>query len=152
MAKKHYQAYTAAQQTTASTRQIVMLYDGVLRNLQSAREAMQKNSVEERFNGLVKASEIIFGLQGCLDYEQGGDVAKVLDNFYTLMDLRVFALHRDPDPAACDQVMLDIRRMRDVWDEIDRAQTGTGEAAPAEANSGESFTPPPAIPGVTLSA
>lgn len=148
--KHPYQAYAAAQQTTAGTRQIVMLYDGVLRALQSAKDAMQANEIEKRYQALTKASEIIFGLQGCLDFEQGGDVARLLDSFYTTMDLRIFALHRNPMVESCDLVIDDIRRMRDVWDEIDRAGASGGDAAaPA---SGETFTPPPAVPGVTLSA
>lgn len=117
--KKPYQAYAAAMQTMAGTRQVVMLYEGIIRYLQQAREAMAQRRIEERYNNLTRASEIVFGLQSCLDFERGGDVAKVLYNFYTSLDARIFSLHRSGDAAVCEQLIADVKRMRDVWAEID---------------------------------
>lgn len=136
MTKHPYQAYTAAMQTLAGTRQVVMLYDGVLRHLQQAADAMRENRIEARYNGLSRASEIIFGLQSCLDFEQGGDVANILYSFYSSIDARIFALHRSNSAEACEALIAEIRTMRDTWDQIDRGQTGGGDPAPA--------APPPA--------
>lgn len=116
-------------QTVAGTRQIVMLYDGVIRNLHLAREAMREKRYEDRYHLLTRAGEIVFGLQSCLDFERGGQMANVLYNFYSTLDVRIFALHRTNDVTSCDQLIQEIKQMRDVWDEIDRSQSGEGASA-----------------------
>ena len=89
---------------------------------------------------LTRASEIVFGLQGCLDFEKGGDVARILYNFYASADARIFALHRSGDVAECERIMAEFRQMREVWEEIDR------EAAGGSASAASAETPPAAPP------
>ena len=100
--KQKYQAYAAATQTVAKTKQVVMLYDGVIRFLQQAKEAISEKRIEDRYNLLIKASAIISGLQSCLDFEKGGDIAKVLYNFYVNIDGRIFP---STAPIACKPAM-----------------------------------------------
>lgn len=156
--REMYQAYAAATQTVASTRQIVMLYDGAIRNLQQAKDAIQARQIEERFKRLVKASEIIFGLQGSLNFEEGGEVATLLYNYYSSLDSRIFALHHSNDAAACEEVIEDLRNMRSVWDTIDREQADASESE-SENTGGESaqsgnagYTASAGNDSVTLSA
>jgi flagellar biosynthetic protein FliS len=75
--KQKYQAYAAATQTVAGTRQVVMLYDGAIRFVQQAKEAIRERRIEDRYNLLMKASGIVSGLQNCLDFERGGKIAKI---------------------------------------------------------------------------
>lgn len=153
VSKKQYQAYAAAMQTVAGTRQIVMLYDGVIRYLQLAREAMTEKRIEDRYNNLTRASEIVFGLQSCLDFEQGGEVAKVLYSFYSSIDTRIFGLHRNAELSACEQLIDEIRQMRDVWDEIDRSNAGNATGQPPASEESQPSLPPAGDPtNVALSA
>ncbi len=137
MKTAQYQAYALANQTTPKTRQIVMLYDGAIRYLRQAREAIEGNRIEERFNLLVKVSEVVMGLQSCLDFEQGGEVAKALYDFYSSMDARVLSIHRTQSVAMCDQLVAELKQMRDVWTNIDQAQSAAapdaGQGAPMPA-------------------
>ncbi len=120
---KKYQAYAAATQTVARTKQIVMLYDGVIRFVQQAKDAIREKRIEDRYKLLVKATDIITGLQTCLDFENGGDIAKLLFNFYTGVSNRIFSIHRTNSLETCDEVIADIKQMRDVWHEIDQSNT-----------------------------
>lgn len=135
--KQKYKAYASATQTVAKTQQIVMLYDGMIRLMQQAQEAIREKRIEDRYNLLVKASTIISGLQGCLDFEQGGDIAKVLYSFYSTVDSKIFAIHRSNDIAACEEVIQDLKQMRDAWIAVDEtalaASTPTASAPPPEA-------------------
>jgi len=139
--KQKYQAYAAATQTVAKTRQIVMLYDGIIRFVQLAKEAIKERRIEDRYRLLIKASEIIMGLQSCLDFEQGGQVAKVLYNFYSTVDGRIFSIHRTNSLASCDEVIADLKQMRDVWNEIDIGSEATPAEAPAAASPPSSSGP-----------
>ena len=124
VSKQHYQAYAMATQTVAKTRQIIMLYDGVVRLVQQAKEAIQGGRIEERYHLLIKASEILYGMQACLDFEQGGDVARVLYSYYANIDSKIFTLHRTNSIQECDAIIADLKQMRDAWQEIDTSMHG----------------------------
>lgn len=155
MQKQKYQAYAVATQTVAKTKQIVMLYDGAIRFVQQAKEAIREKRIEDRYNLLLKASDIIVGLQSCLDFENGGEIAKILYNFYSSIDNRMFTIHRTNSMDACDEIIADLKQMRDVWHSIDESEAG----ANANSNTAAPASPPeaPASAGsapqsITLSA
>lgn len=143
MQKNQYQAYALATQTVAKTKQIVMLYDGAIRFIQQAREAIIQKRYEDRYHLLVKATDIISGLQGCLDFEQGGEIAKILYNFYSSIESRLFSVHHNNSLNTCDEAIAELKQMRDVWQEIDSSTNQTpypangNEGGPAPAASGE---------------
>lgn len=129
-----YKAYSKATHTVAKTRQIVMLYDGIVRFLSQAKEAMEKNEIERRFKTLSRCSEIIMGLQACLDYEAGGETANILNDFYASIDMRIMQLHRTNDAEECQKVIDEMKQMREVWNGIDH---GAAKPAGAEAAEGD---------------
>ncbi len=124
MKNTRYEAYANATQTVAKTRQVIMLYDAAIRNLRQAKKAIEEKRIEDRYKLLCKVGDIIYGLQGALDFESGGEVAKVLYNYYASLDMRVFSLHSSQDFVTCDKVIEDLRAMREVWEEIDRSAAG----------------------------
>ena len=117
-----YQAYSKATHTVSKTRQVVMLYDGVIRFVKQARQAIEDNRIEDRFNLINKASSVIIGLQACLDFEQGGDAAKTLYDFYSHIDMQLINIHRSNSLDDCDYVLNELKQMRDVWRKIDDGQ------------------------------
>lgn len=153
--RQKYQAYAAATQTVAKTRQIVLLYDGVIRFVQQARTAIVEKRIEDRFNLLIKASEVVSGLQACLDFEKGGEIAKVLYSFYSSIDSRIFSIHRTNSAETCDEIIAELRQMRDAWQEIDKqmasSESGGETPNPAPASAQEEQSRPPAE-SVTFSA
>jgi flagellar secretion chaperone FliS len=125
-----YQAYNTATLTVPKVQQIVMLYDGAIRYLQQAKEAVQENRIEDRYNLLVKASDIVIGLQSCLDFEAGGEIAKILYDYYSGLDARIFTIHRSNSVDMCERVINDLKLMRDTWQEIAGKQSeDSGKAA-----------------------
>ena len=72
MHKQPYKAYAAATQTVAKTKQVIMLYDAAIKSSRKVLEAIAENDIQTRFNELEKASNIVFGLQGSLDFDTGG--------------------------------------------------------------------------------
>lgn len=148
--KHKYQAYAAATQTVAKTQQIIMLYDGIIRLVQQAKEAIVEKRIEDRYNLLIKASSIIGGLQGCLDFENGKEIAGVLYSFYSSIDNRLFSVHRDNSLETCDQVISDLKQMRDAWVAVDEATLP--EPAPVQAAEPTPPTEGDDSSSVTLSA
>ncbi len=155
MAEKHkYQAYAVATQTVAPVRQIVLLYDGVIRLVQQAREAIGEKRIEDRYNLLIKASELVGGLQSCLDFDNGGEIAKILYSYYSAIDSRLFAIHRSNSVEDCDSVIADLKQMRDAWNEIahNEVSSNSKDVTNIAEISDNSAPLPPSIEGLTLSA
>ncbi len=154
IARNQYQAYAAATQTVAKTKQIVMLYDGAIRFIQQAKEAIQSKRIEDRYRLLTRASDVISGLQGCLDFENGGQIAKILYQYYGSIDRRIFSIQHNNSLETCDEVVEDLKQMRDVWQEIDISQAAN-ENAQAAIMAAPVMAPDVARPGaqpVTFSA
>lgn len=114
-----YAAYTAAQQNTSKCKQVVMLYDGAMRFITKAMDAIKENNIQERFNNLERASKIILGLQSALDFDRGGEVAKVLDEYYHNIDMRLVSVHYNNDASICEKVLRELKIMREAWEEVD---------------------------------
>ncbi|HEU5047013.1 MAG TPA: flagellar export chaperone FliS [Rickettsiales bacterium] len=155
-----YRAYTAATGTVAKTRQLVMLYDGIIKCLKYAEIAARENRIEDRYNQLIKASEIVMALQSSIDFDKGGDIAGILHEFYTQIARRIISVNflKDAEKAGqlCLELLEEVKQMRNVWDDIDRSLTqGTqpkqGESQPVQQSA-------PAKPeskdgsGITISA
>lgn len=125
-----------------------MLYDAMIRNLSQAREAMMEGRVEDRYNKLVRVTEIIAGLQMSLDFDQGKEAAQGLYDFYSLLESRVMSLHRNGDVVLCDQLVAEVRDMREAWHQIDKNYDGNSHSPDAVSSddTGSADTPLDAAP------
>lgn len=120
-----YAAYNVASHNVPKTKQIVMLYDGIIRFLQQAVEAIRAEKIEERYNLINRAGDVITGLRNCLDFESGGEVAKILDGYYAGIEVRLHRVQRKNSIEECEQVIKEIKAMRDAWEQVDSSQTGS---------------------------
>lgn len=137
-----YQAYATAAMTVAKTKQVVMLYDGMIRYVQQSIDAIKRGDFETRYHLLTKTAEILSGLQTSLDFDNGGDIAKLLYDYYASLDARIFSVHRSNDIHTLESITRELRMMRDVWHGIDQDQgrekkVQMHEPVPAMAMSGE---------------
>lgn len=147
-----YNAYSQATRTVAKTKQVVMLYDGAIRYLQQAKEAITEKRIQDRYNLLMKASDVVLGLQGCIDFESGGEVAVTLFDFYSSIDARIISIHRSNDVTTCDQLIKELKDMRDVWQKIDITAAVDSAGAEAASNPAGGGTSNPPSGGVVVSA
>ena len=133
-------AYKAAQYNVSKTRQVVMLYDGALRFIKKAIQSIQDKNIQERYNNLEKASKIIMGLQSSLDFDKGGDVSQVLDQYYHSIDMRIIRAQRSNNIESLEQIMKEIHMMREAWDEVDKISSSMesqdSNSQPSEQSSG----------------
>ncbi|MEZ5931401.1 MAG: flagellar export chaperone FliS [Alphaproteobacteria bacterium] len=127
--RKAMNAYGQAVDTIPPAKQIVMLYDGILRHIANARTAIANRRINDRFMAVQKATLILEALQGCLDHDKGGEIAPQLDRLYTHYIFRLQAINMEDDPAICDELIGMISELRDSWATL--AKSGTSPAAPA---------------------
>ncbi|RPI64209.1 MAG: flagellar export chaperone FliS [Planctomycetaceae bacterium] len=80
-------AYKEMSVTTQNKgRLVVLLYDGAVKNLKLAVEAVNRGDTAEKNLRIGKAMDIIQELDCCLDLDAGGEIAQNLRKLYVFMN------------------------------------------------------------------
>ncbi|MDD3613486.1 MAG: flagellar export chaperone FliS [Caldicoprobacterales bacterium] len=113
-----YQVYESNQVNTASKgRLLLMLYDGTLKFLRQASNAIEAKDVPKAHESLVKAQDIICSLMDTLNPAAG----QISDNLYSLYDyiyreMVAANIHKDKEKVdMLYDMVLDLRR---TWAQI----------------------------------
>ena len=108
-----------SQLTAASPHKIVqMLMAGAIERLIQGKAAMQAGNIPVKGERLGKALDIIISLRSCLSMDDGGDIAKNLDQLYEFMITQISAANHKNDPQPIDDVVDIIREIKGAWDQI----------------------------------
>jgi len=99
---------------------VVMLYDGALRFVAMAGDAMIRRDIPARRHATTRLLAIVSELQSTLDLERGGEVARSLDALYVYMTERIATAAVTSDPAPLDEVRRLLEMLRDAWQTIAR--------------------------------
>jgi flagellar protein FliS len=121
-------AYGQARETVAPARQIVLLYDGAIRRIKEARQAIETGRINDRYVALEKATLIVEGLHACLDHERGGEIAANLDRIYTYVTFRLQRINLTDDGAICDELVERLGDLRASWAELAGGSTSGGQS------------------------
>ncbi|HWT55014.1 MAG TPA: flagellar export chaperone FliS [Rhodocyclaceae bacterium] len=98
---------------------ILMLYDGAIVALSSAKRHLAENDVAAKGQDLSKAIEIISnGLCASLDIKAGGELAERLFSLYDYMTIRLLHANLHNDLAAIEEVSRLLGELRSAWEEI----------------------------------
>ena len=99
---------------------IIMLYDGMKKDLMLAQRAIVKNDMASAHKNLIKAQNIVIELMNCLDLS--------LSISNDLMDLYEFILHSleginiKKDADAITPILEIVGTLRDTWQEVNVSQ------------------------------
>lgn len=97
---------------------VVLLYDGALRFLGQAREAMQQNDLVTKRDALSRGLAIVTELQGMLNLEEGGEIAARLDGLYTYIHGCCLDANTQRNPARLDEALRLLTTLRSAWAEV----------------------------------
>jgi len=75
----------SAVHSASPVRLVMLLYEQIVQDLQRALNALERNDIEQRSREMDRALAIVGQLQATLDLDHGGEVAKNLEHFYTLL-------------------------------------------------------------------
>ncbi len=130
VASGYARTYQAQAVLTAGPGQLIlMMYDGALRFMTIAKDAMQSTDESPRRfetinTNLIKAQNIISELRSCLNHEVGGEYSENLDRLYDYYLRRLFEANIRKDTAPLIEVEGLLRSLRDGWAEMLRSQEG----------------------------
>jgi len=99
-------------------RLILMLLDGALEKISSAKGFMQRKETENKGSYISWAISIIEGLRLSLDSDAGGEIAENLDNLYDYMLRRLMEANLKNDEKMLDEVSDLLKTIKTSWLEI----------------------------------
>ncbi len=94
---------------------IQMLFDGLIESLATARGQIERGMIEEKSKSIARAGRIVVGLQGALDFDKGGDIARNLNDLYSYVTRRLFHVNAHNDLAALEEVHNLMNEIRSAW-------------------------------------
>ena len=134
-------AYTRAAQSygsvqlvtgvaTADNVQLIqMLFDGLAESLATARGHIENHNIQEKSNALSRASRIVVGLQGALDFERGGELATNLNELYAYMTRRILHVNATNDLEVLSEVVSLVRDISQAWQSLPSLLSGTSQSS-----------------------
>jgi flagellar secretion chaperone FliS len=106
-----------------AVRLVVMLYEQAIQDLRQAAQAVEQNNVELRTNRINHALDVICLLQGTLNMERGGQVARNLARFYEALRAQLWEAQLHASQETLSQQITDLLSLREAWTEVDRAES-----------------------------
>jgi flagellar protein FliS len=97
---------------------IQMLFDGLIESLATAKGHIQHNNIGEKSKAIARASRIVLGLQGALDFDKGGELATNLNELYNYITRRLLHVNARNDIAALDEIHGLMTEIRSAWETV----------------------------------
>jgi len=94
---------------------IVMLIDGALERITTARGCIERNETSEKARLLNRAVSIIGELRSSLDMSKGGTIAANLSELYDYMCRQLLKANAENKAAPLDHVSALLRDIRSAW-------------------------------------
>jgi flagellar protein FliS len=94
---------------------IVALYDGIMRFLSNAIEAVGRGDVDGRRAAVRRALDIIIHLQACLRMDIGGEAAEALSEFYAAVFAQILQASQSASKQKFEHAIDCVKNVRDAW-------------------------------------
>jgi flagellar protein FliS len=110
-----------------------MLYDGAITFLERAIAAIEARDIQKKCNNLNRALAIIAQLEGGLNFEQGGEVARTLKSFYAYARLQTMKANLQNSAEILRSLIEQFSTVRDAWQEGEHRVAAQSAGSPAKA-------------------
>ncbi len=97
---------------------VIMCYEKAVQSLNKARTFGEDEQHEEKAKMVQKVMDIINELQGCLNFENGGQIAKNLDAIYSYLTRRLIDGEVHRDITSYEEVAGIMTELKEAWAEI----------------------------------
>jgi len=116
LAYNAYQQYKEKSIQTASPEELtLMLYNGLVKFIMRAIDAVDKHKVEEAHNNIIRAQDIVREFIATLDKKY--EIAVSLELLYDYMLRRLIEANTHKDAAILGEVLDMAKQLRDTWEQ-----------------------------------
>ena len=109
---------TTGVSSANSVQLIQMLFDGLLESLAATKGHIQNGDIAAKGKSIARASRIVIGLQGALDFERGGDLANNLNELYGYVTRRLLHVNARNDLDALEEIFGLMNEIRSAWEGV----------------------------------
>ncbi|MGA9070529.1 MAG: flagellar export chaperone FliS [Terracidiphilus sp.] len=99
---------------------VVALYDGIVRFLYTAIDAVERGDQEARRTAVKRALDIIIHLQARLRMDVGGKPAQVLSEFYASVFAQILQASQAASASKFEHAIGCVKNVRDAWRQVAR--------------------------------
>jgi len=138
-ARKQQKTYWTTQVTTASGEKLVLLlFDGIVRFCEAARQAYSAQPVQFEAGGqaIQRAQAVVMELLYTLNREKGGEVAENLARLHAYAFKCLIQANMARDVEKLNEVVFMYSGLRAAWSQAMGSLGSSGQAAPAAAGGG----------------
>ena len=107
---------------------IQMLFDGLIESLATAKGQIERGMIKEKSKSLARAGRIVVGLQGALDFDKGGEIARNLNDLYSYITRRLFHVNAHNDLQALQEIHNLMSEIRGAWQMVPSLVPATGRS------------------------
>ncbi|MDR3742567.1 MAG: flagellar export chaperone FliS [Terracidiphilus sp.] len=107
---------------------VVALYDGIIRFLYTAADAVDRGDVSARRVAVKRAFDIIIHLQARLRMDIGGSTAQALSEFYASIFAQILQASQAASREKFEHVIECVRNVRDAWKQV-ASESVSGDAS-----------------------
>jgi flagellar secretion chaperone FliS len=118
MARAAQTYYQTQIQSQSPIELVVMLYDGALRFMRAAIEAIEKHDLTAKRESMSRAMAVVSELQSSLNLSAGGDIAKNLDELYGYITGRLIEANINNSADPLHESIKLMSTLRDGWSQI----------------------------------
>lgn len=97
---------------------IQMLFDGLVDSVVQAQGHLSHGKIQEKGKAIARASRIVVGLQGALDFTRGGELAQNLNDLYNYVTRRLIFANACNDMDALKEVQHLMSEIRSAWEQL----------------------------------
>ena len=124
-------------------RLIQMMFESAIEAMNVTKGALAEQNVLLKVAKVNKAFNIVESLRGCLNMEEGGEMAENLDSLYEHTLYQIMQVNATNNPDLCDHVIKILSELLDAWNQIPVEQHQLTSLTPEQ--QGKVPTPDPAV-------
>ena len=114
----------AAVQNATAAGLVVILFDLLIDDLRRVIAAIETGDIEKRCAELRHAFLVLQQLEGSLDLEKGGEAAKKLSMFYSVVRPKLLEAHTKASPEIFERQIELLFEVRQAWQQVDQPNLG----------------------------
>jgi flagellar protein FliS len=124
LGEMNHDARAAYRQGLAGTESpvqlVVLLYEQAAKDIREALKALRAGDIERRTFEIDHALLVVGQLHATLDMERGGEIAKNLARFYTLVRSRLLQAQIQSSAEILEEQINLLLSLREAWQEVER--------------------------------
>jgi len=132
-ARTSYRA--AAVRGADPLRLVIFLYEQVVEDVRRALAALRRGDIETRTREINHALNVIAHLQGTLDTDLGGEVARNLHRFYNLVRKGLVEAQFQQSAELLEEQIAQLVTVREAWLEVQRVNSAPAVPPPRPSSS-----------------